>query len=67
MIRRLLHAALGAGCLAMVVAGCSPMSRADRHPIDGLRMIGNDEPPAAEATDEQRQLRRVDLRVVGND
>ena len=60
---RILWAGLGAGCVCTVIAGCSAMSGSDRHPIDGLRMIGHDEPPAAESSEGQGELKRLDLRI----
>ena len=60
---RFFRAGLGAGCICMMIAGCSAAPQSDRHPIDGLRMIGNDEPPAAKSSEEQGELERLDLRV----
>ena len=56
-------AKLVAGCVCMTVAGCNAMSRPDRHPIDGLRLIDNDEVSAAESSGDIGELKRLDLRI----
>jgi hypothetical protein len=64
---RFAHAGLAAGWVAVMICGCSAAPGPDRHPIDGLRMIGHAEPPPARSSGERGEMERVNLHVLGDD